>query len=241
MNPAELETSAVFRELVDEVRALESKLYDGPNAPRDEQSVLEGYKWIFSILQVGLDAYVWADSNRPRFVNIVGPYKKWGGDNADAFYQYAPIDSSRTCAPLAAIAVRIGAISGGKVGAARSSMRTSVGRGAVIRRGSVARSRPRSCPPRSSVPSPVAPRIRPGKRRRQAGVVRHAQPRGVRQGPYESRQRLLGGPGYWIVKLSITVPELQVMSLVPPPAGPQMNWPLMLVEPKTSFRTPKCM
>ena len=28
----------------------------------------------------------------PRFVDIVGPYKKWGGDNADAFYQYAPID-----------------------------------------------------------------------------------------------------------------------------------------------------
>src|SRR6266567_2888021 len=96
MQPGDFETSAVFRELIDEVRALEAKLYEGPNAPQDEQSVLEGYKWIFSILQVAFDAYVWADTANPRFVDIVGPYKKWGGDNADAFYQYAPIDPKRT-------------------------------------------------------------------------------------------------------------------------------------------------
>ena len=88
-------TQAVFRELVDELRALEMRL-SLPEVPLDEQSVLEGYKWIFSILAVGLDAYVWADSARPRFVDIVGPYRKWGGDNADAFYQYAPIDPTRT-------------------------------------------------------------------------------------------------------------------------------------------------
>ena len=56
----------------------------------------EAYKWIFSILQVALDCYVWADVDRPRFVEIVGPYKKWGGDNADAFYQYARLDPRRT-------------------------------------------------------------------------------------------------------------------------------------------------
>jgi len=26
----------------------------------------------------------------------VGPYKKWGGDNADAFYRFAPVDPART-------------------------------------------------------------------------------------------------------------------------------------------------
>lgn len=88
-------TSGVFHELIDELRALEDKLFEGPNVPLDDQGVLEGYKWIFSILQVGLDAYVWADPAKPRFVDIVGPYKKWGGDNADAWYQYAPIDPTR--------------------------------------------------------------------------------------------------------------------------------------------------
>jgi hypothetical protein len=96
MKQSQFETSAAFAALVDEVRRLEAKLFDGPNAPQDEQSVLEGYKWIFSILQVAFDVYVWADKANPRFVDIVGPYKKWGGDNADAFYQFAPIDPSRT-------------------------------------------------------------------------------------------------------------------------------------------------
>ena len=90
------ETGGVFRELLDELRALEQRLLEGPNTPLDDQGLLEGYKWIFSILAVGLDAYVWADTGRPRFVDIVGPYRKWGGDNADAFYQYAPIDPART-------------------------------------------------------------------------------------------------------------------------------------------------
>ncbi len=62
----------------------------------DEQQVLEGYKWMFSILQVALDVQVWADPANPRFVEIVGPYKKWGGDNSDAYYQHAPVDPART-------------------------------------------------------------------------------------------------------------------------------------------------
>jgi hypothetical protein len=90
------QTGKVFHELLDELRGLEQKLLDGPNAPTDEQGMLEGYKWIFSILQVAFDVQVWADTGRPRFVDIVGPYKKWGGDNADAYYQYAPIDPTRT-------------------------------------------------------------------------------------------------------------------------------------------------
>src|SRR5262249_41734059 len=96
MDPSQFETSAVFRELVDEVRGLEAKLYEGPNAPHDGRSVLGGYKWIFSTLQAAFDVFVGADTATPRFVDIVGPYKKWGGDNADAFYQYAPIAPRRT-------------------------------------------------------------------------------------------------------------------------------------------------
>ena len=88
-------TAAVFHELIDELRGLEGRL-QLPDVPLDELSVLEGYKWIFTILAVGLDAHVWADPGRPRFVDIVGPHRKWGGDNSDAFYQYAPIDPLRT-------------------------------------------------------------------------------------------------------------------------------------------------
>lgn len=85
------ETSTAFRELMEEVAGLEAR-FEGLDTP----STLEGYRWIFSILQVGLDAFMWADTDRPRFVDIVGPYRKWGGDNPDAYYMYAPIDPTRT-------------------------------------------------------------------------------------------------------------------------------------------------
>ena len=89
-------TSAEFGKLLDAVRGLEAKFDGGETGPLDDQELIEAYKWAFSILQVGLDVYMWADAGRPQFVDIVGPYKKWGGDNADAYYQYAPIDPART-------------------------------------------------------------------------------------------------------------------------------------------------
>ena len=87
------ETPSAFAEIIGEMQRIEEKVR---GSDLDEQSLVEAYRWIFSILQVGVDAYVWADTAKPRFVDIVGPYKKWGGDNADAYYQYAPIDPNRT-------------------------------------------------------------------------------------------------------------------------------------------------
>jgi hypothetical protein len=90
------ETTSAVHDLLDAVGDLDARFLTGDRALEDPQQVLEGYKWMFSILQVALDCYVWADPANPRFVEIVGPYKKWGGDNTDAYYQYAPLDPSRT-------------------------------------------------------------------------------------------------------------------------------------------------
>ena len=86
------ETRAAFHDLMAVVDGLDGRF----DEVKDEQSLLEGYKWIPSLLQVAMQAYVFADSGRPRFVDIVGPTMKWGGDNSDAFYQYAPVDPVRT-------------------------------------------------------------------------------------------------------------------------------------------------
>ena len=94
--PMATETEVVFAELLDELGTLHQRLRDQLSGPDDVLSLLEAHKWILSILQVAADVNVWADTARPRFVDIVGPYKKWGGDNADAFYCYVPIDPSRT-------------------------------------------------------------------------------------------------------------------------------------------------
>jgi hypothetical protein len=90
------DTTSAVHDLLDALGTLDDRFLTGDRALEDPQQVLEGYKWMFSILQVALDCYVWADPANPRFVEIVGPYKKWGGDNADAYYQYAPVDPSRT-------------------------------------------------------------------------------------------------------------------------------------------------
>ena len=79
-------TPAAFGELLAELGTLHGRLVGQLGAPEDERTLLEAHRWILSILQVAADVYVWADPVRPRFVDIVGPYKKWGGDNADAFY-----------------------------------------------------------------------------------------------------------------------------------------------------------
>ena len=88
------QTAAAVRGLLDLVRSVEERL--AADARLDEPSRLEAYRWLFSILQVGTDVWLWGDPHRPRFVDIVGPYRKWGGDNADAYYQFAPVDPTRT-------------------------------------------------------------------------------------------------------------------------------------------------
>ena len=89
------ETEAAFRDLLDELGVQHRRLVE-QLGDSDELTQLEAHRWILTTLQVAADVHVWADSGRPRFVEIVGPYKKWGGDNADAFYCYAPIDPDRT-------------------------------------------------------------------------------------------------------------------------------------------------
>jgi hypothetical protein len=88
------ETETAFTELLDVVAATHRRMVE--QLSDDETTLLEAHKWILSILQVAAEVNLWADTARPRFVEIVGPYKKWGGDNADAFYCFAPIDPART-------------------------------------------------------------------------------------------------------------------------------------------------
>lgn len=89
------ELSQAFRDLLDEVAAIEGKIL-GADPALDEPDVIDGYRLAFSLLRVAVDAYVWGDKDNPRFVDVIGPYQRWGGDNSDAFYQLAPIDPNRS-------------------------------------------------------------------------------------------------------------------------------------------------
>ncbi len=90
------ETETVFGELLAELGSLQARLTEELSGPDDTLTLLEAHRWILSILRVATDVNVWADPAVPRFVDIVGPYQKWGGDNADAYYCFAPVDPERT-------------------------------------------------------------------------------------------------------------------------------------------------
>lgn len=92
---ADDDLSVAFGELLAELGAVERKFLTA-EPPLDEPDVLDGYRLLFSLLHVAVTAYVWGDKENPRFVDVIGPYLKWGGDNSDAFYQLAPIDPRRT-------------------------------------------------------------------------------------------------------------------------------------------------
>ena len=85
------ETSTAFHELLDLIGGADGLFLSGDRAVPDEVSVVEGYQWLTQILAVALECYLWADSDRPTMVPITSPTLKWGGDNADACYWYAPV------------------------------------------------------------------------------------------------------------------------------------------------------
>ncbi|UNB53544.1 DUF1214 domain-containing protein [Mycolicibacterium sp. YH-1] len=89
------ELSEAFSGLLDEVREVERKLL-AADPPLPEADLLDGYRLAFSLLRVATDAFVWNDKDRPRLVDVIGPFLKWGGDNSDAFYQLSPLDPART-------------------------------------------------------------------------------------------------------------------------------------------------
>lgn len=96
MSEREYETGAAFHELLDLIKGADQAFLAGDRAVPDDVTVLEGYRWLVEILGVGLDVYLWADPDRPEFVDLVSPTRKFGGDNADAFYSFAPLDPANT-------------------------------------------------------------------------------------------------------------------------------------------------
>jgi hypothetical protein len=89
------ETTSAFHELLDLIAGSDATFLAGDRAVPDEVSVVEGYQWLTQTLRVALECYLWADAARPAFVEITSPTLKWGGDNADAFYWYAPVEGGR--------------------------------------------------------------------------------------------------------------------------------------------------
>jgi hypothetical protein len=93
------ESTAAWHELLDGLGQLEQVFLEGPKAVHDEQSVAEGYRFALTALGVALDSYLFAEPSRPVFIDVNTPSRRdrrWGGDNTDAYYSFAPIDPNRS-------------------------------------------------------------------------------------------------------------------------------------------------
>jgi hypothetical protein len=85
------EASVAFRALLDLLADADAAFLTGERAVGDETTVAEGYRYLLEALHAALEIYLWNDPERPQFVPLTSPTFKWGGDNSDAFYSYAPV------------------------------------------------------------------------------------------------------------------------------------------------------
>ena len=80
-----------YRELLDLLRDADHTFVEGDRAAPDETTAAEGYRYLTDALHAAMEIYLRSDAARPSFVPIVGPTFKWGGDNSDSFYNFAPV------------------------------------------------------------------------------------------------------------------------------------------------------
>jgi len=91
----ETATREVFGELIGLLREIDTR-YLGPEFRiADPASVVDGHAFALNLLSAGIDLYLDADPERPRFVSLVSPARKFLGDNPDAYYFLAPIEGAR--------------------------------------------------------------------------------------------------------------------------------------------------
>jgi len=86
--------SRAFHELLATLRAYERKFL-WRRFLRGDNELAEGYKATLDLLSLALDCYLDDAPERPRFVQIVSPWRKLGGDNADALYYFAPLSPGK--------------------------------------------------------------------------------------------------------------------------------------------------
>jgi hypothetical protein len=91
----ELASRAAWRELLELLRELDQRYLGAEWGVSSDQDVADGHRFLTSILSAAIDFYMEGDPERPRFTRIVSPTRRFGGDNPDASYFYAPVRGDR--------------------------------------------------------------------------------------------------------------------------------------------------
>ena len=86
---------ALHEELLAVVDAEGRRLGGHPalSGPHEQDDVA---RWLSSVLHVAVQTNLWAQADRPGFVEITGPTLRWGGDNPDATYAHVALSPDHT-------------------------------------------------------------------------------------------------------------------------------------------------
>lgn len=94
--PASIESRTAWRELLDTLREIDDRYLGEEWGVVSARDVNDGHRFLTNILSAAIDFYMENDPERPRFVRIVSPTRRFGGDNPDAIYYYAPVRGDRS-------------------------------------------------------------------------------------------------------------------------------------------------
>ncbi len=96
VNQKDTQSYAAFHGLLDTLREI-ADVHLGPERDivLEERDVIEGLRNALHLLSAGIDFYLEGDPERPEFVKIVSPTRKFMGDNPDAIYHFARIRGDR--------------------------------------------------------------------------------------------------------------------------------------------------
>lgn len=91
-----IQSRAAFHELAQTLRDAADAWLVPERGYESGQDVVEGLRNALHLLSAGLDFYLEGDPERPEFVKIVSPIRRFMGDNPDAIYHLARIRPDRS-------------------------------------------------------------------------------------------------------------------------------------------------
>jgi hypothetical protein len=92
----ETQSYAAFHELLDVLRETADTWLGPEREIESEIDAVEGLRYVLHLLSAAIDFYLEGDPERPEFVRIVSPRRKFMGDNPDAIYHLARIRADRS-------------------------------------------------------------------------------------------------------------------------------------------------
>jgi len=96
MNEHTGETAAAFSGLLNALQEAANEYITEERGIVEEIDIIEGFRYILHMLTTGIDFYLEGDPDRPEFIRMVSPTRKYMGDNPDAHYYFVRIRGDRS-------------------------------------------------------------------------------------------------------------------------------------------------